>query len=383
MKTGGAGCSGAAFSRTVFCSHPPAIRQGYSGQAPTPLFVRKHYATYVSCTCSAAPYRSTYIRELLPEIGKIGAQVGLLAGGSFNPWKLDRGGFAGGYIDLPLKRIKGGKLSYEILVGLSQSKSEFETTSQVAAVANLAAGASLADALAGAPNAPFPTKRMTRTRLRLLFGVALWTLGALGVAHVVSAAFLNRFPGLTEMVHGAGLAVFAVGLMVAGLTYARGGVSPFKYLRESLSAVRDGKSPRVEGSYPNEVQPLVDDLNALLDHREHAVRRAQAKAGDLAPGLKTPLSLLAREAEEAAAQGHLGTGSRDQPRGEPDATSSGLSPGTDTCRRIGSVGGRKMPCSGIRGGAFTNIAPPLCRPGAGDRGECAGRARGSVPARRP
>ena len=141
-------------------------------------------------------------------------------------------------------------------------------------------------------------------RLRLLFGVALWTLGALGVAHVVSAAFLNRFPDLTEMVHGAGLAVFGVGLMVAGLTYARGGVSPFKYLRESLSAVRDGRSPRVEGSYPNEVQPLVDDLNALLDHREHAVRRAQAKAGDLAHGLKTPLSLLAREAEEAAAQGH-------------------------------------------------------------------------------
>ena len=117
---------------------------------------------------AAAPYRSTYIRELLPEIGKIGAQIGLLAGGSFNPWKLDQGGFAGGYIDLPLKRIKGGKLSYEILVGLSQSKSDFETTSQVAAVANLSAGASLADALAGAPSAPFPTKRMTRTRLRLL-----------------------------------------------------------------------------------------------------------------------------------------------------------------------------------------------------------------------
>jgi signal transduction histidine kinase len=47
------------------------------------------------------------------------------------------------------------------------------------------------------------------------------------------------------------------------------------------------------------VQPLVDDLNALLEHREQAVRRAVAKAGDLAHGLKTPLAVLAREADRA------------------------------------------------------------------------------------
>jgi opacity protein-like surface antigen len=112
--------------------------------------------------------RSNYVRELLPEIGKIGAQVGLLAGGSANPWGLNRGAYAGGYIDLPIKRVAGGKISYEILVGLSESKTEFDTTSQVAVVANLAAGASLADSLVGPPNAPFPVTRMTRTRLRLL-----------------------------------------------------------------------------------------------------------------------------------------------------------------------------------------------------------------------
>jgi signal transduction histidine kinase len=51
------------------------------------------------------------------------------------------------------------------------------------------------------------------------------------------------------------------------------------------------------------VQPLVDDLNALLDHREAVVSRAIAKAGDLAHGLKTPLAVLAREAERAQAAG--------------------------------------------------------------------------------
>jgi signal transduction histidine kinase len=52
------------------------------------------------------------------------------------------------------------------------------------------------------------------------------------------------------------------------------------------------------------VQPLVDELNALLTDREDAVRRALATAGDLAHGLKTPLALLAQEAERAEALGN-------------------------------------------------------------------------------
>lgn len=66
----------------------------------------------------------------------------------------------------------------------------------------------------------------------------------------------------------------------------------------SASSARD--------AYPAEVQPLVDDLNALLDHQEQTVQRAVGKAGDLAHGLKTPLALLAQEAERAAAAGHNG-----------------------------------------------------------------------------
>jgi signal transduction histidine kinase len=61
----------------------------------------------------------------------------------------------------------------------------------------------------------------------------------------------------------------------------------------------------MDGKYPSEVQPLVNDLNALLDQREQAVRRAIAKAGDLAHGLKTPLAILAHEADRARDSGHV------------------------------------------------------------------------------
>jgi len=57
------------------------------------------------------------------------------------------------------------------------------------------------------------------------------------------------------------------------------------------------------------VQPLVNDLNSLLEHREQIVRRALAKAGDLAHGLKTPLAVLHQEADRAEAAGQHETAS--------------------------------------------------------------------------
>jgi signal transduction histidine kinase len=51
------------------------------------------------------------------------------------------------------------------------------------------------------------------------------------------------------------------------------------------------------------VQPLVDDLNMLLDERDETIKRAIARAADLAHGLKTPLAVLAHEGERADASG--------------------------------------------------------------------------------
>lgn len=118
--------------------------------------------------------------ELVPEIGKIGAQIGLTLAGSANPFKLDPGSFAGGFIDLPLLDRPDwmrGKLSYEISVGLSQSQTTFQTTSNVAQVANLVVLDTLnpngglqnvSAAVSGTGAAPFPVTSSTLTRLRLL-----------------------------------------------------------------------------------------------------------------------------------------------------------------------------------------------------------------------
>lgn len=109
------------------------------------------------------------VHELLPGIGKIGAQVGFLGGVSWNPYEAGQGAELGGYIDLPLAKAPGGKLSYEIFLGVSLATSDpFTITDSVAYVANLAAGASPQAALLGPPSAPFPVIREVRTNLRLV-----------------------------------------------------------------------------------------------------------------------------------------------------------------------------------------------------------------------
>jgi signal transduction histidine kinase len=98
--------------------------------------------------------------------------------------------------------------------------------------------------------------------------------------------------------------------MVLGFLQVRRGMSPINQLRHRLRAVHTGVDPRVGGTYPAEVQPLVDDLNEMLDERERRVARAVAKAGDLAHGLKTPLTVLAYEAQQASGRTRAAGGDR-------------------------------------------------------------------------
>jgi len=140
-------------------------------------------------------------------------------------------------------------------------------------------------------------------RARLLVASVLWTGGLLAIAHLASMVAVHHFPILIRIDHRV-MFLIAVPLIALGLWQLAVSVSLVDRLRGRLNGVRDGSAQRVDGRYPSEVQPLVDDLNALLAHRELVVRRAIAKAGDLAHGLKTPLAILAQEAEAATAAGH-------------------------------------------------------------------------------
>jgi signal transduction histidine kinase len=134
---------------------------------------------------------------------------------------------------------------------------------------------------------------------RFVAGAVFWTVGLLAAAFAIALAVVARYPKSVLLVHNGLLALVGAVLVTAGLSVIRRGLSPVAMLRARLGDVREGRSQRLDGQYPAEVAPLVDDLNRLLDDRDDRIARAAARAGDLAHGLKTPLAILTQEINRA------------------------------------------------------------------------------------
>lgn len=81
------------------------------------------------------------------------------------------------------------------------------------------------------------------------------------------------------------------------------GLSPLRKIRSELSRLRAGQTTRIEGSMPAEVAPMVEELNALVEHNDRQAEEARRHAGNLAHALKTPLSVIMNAA--AAGQADL------------------------------------------------------------------------------
>jgi signal transduction histidine kinase len=97
------------------------------------------------------------------------------------------------------------------------------------------------------------------------------------------------------------LAVLATGLVLAAGMQVWVGLAPLRALRQALGQVHSGKSQRLEGQFPTELTPLIDDFNQVLAQHAQVVERARTHAGNLAHALKTPLTVLANAADAASA----------------------------------------------------------------------------------
>ena len=132
---------------------------------------------------------------------------------------------------------------------------------------------------------------------------------------ILVAADLGETEGAVagfNRVLAASLAVL-LGLMVAAAwVQVRLGLAPLRTLEASLARVRDGRSQRLEGRFPSELQPLVDDFNKVLDRNAEVVTRARTQAGNLAHAIKTPLAALAQAARPGQPPAELASLVRDQ-----------------------------------------------------------------------
>jgi signal transduction histidine kinase len=100
------------------------------------------------------------------------------------------------------------------------------------------------------------------------------------------------------------LSMLGLVLALATVVQVGLGLQPLKKLQRSIADVRAGRTDHLPAVAPSEVQPLVEELNALLDAQEREIERSRGRAADLAHGLKTPLAALTGDARRLREAGH-------------------------------------------------------------------------------
>ena len=100
--------------------------------------------------------------------------------------------------------------------------------------------------------------------------------------------------------------VLGIGLSVAVFLQVRVALKPLNAIQAAISDIKAGKMERLPREFPSDVQPLVDELNYLLDHNETLLKRARNQLGDLAHSVKNPLTVIRNEARTMSGkQGQL------------------------------------------------------------------------------
>ncbi|MBS0235335.1 MAG: HAMP domain-containing histidine kinase [Proteobacteria bacterium] len=98
-------------------------------------------------------------------------------------------------------------------------------------------------------------------------------------------------------------------LVAASWVQVSVGLRPLSTIRGRIAGIRSGNQRRLGGEFPQEVKPLAEEIDALLDEREKAIEKARGRAADLAHGLKTPLQVLNGEVNRLEEKGDVSTAS--------------------------------------------------------------------------
>lgn len=85
--------------------------------------------------------------------------------------------------------------------------------------------------------------------------------------------------------------------IAAQYSVTRWGLKPLKHLAQELKKFQQGQNRQLEGQYPTEISPVIDNLNELLESEQTQRQRYKNTLSDLAHSLKTPLAIVRAELE--------------------------------------------------------------------------------------
>jgi signal transduction histidine kinase len=97
------------------------------------------------------------------------------------------------------------------------------------------------------------------------------------------------------------LGLLGAGLLLALFAQVRFGLRPLAEMQHALNDMRGGKIEMLHDNFPEEIQPVADELNLLVQANFEVIERARMQVGNLAHALKTPISVLTNEARDSKA----------------------------------------------------------------------------------
>ena len=151
------------------------------------------------------------------------------------------------------------------------------------------------------------TLRMTGPQQQLLL-VRVAGYQKSGVAFSIAVAedlsplrdSVHRFQGFFLLFGALAL----VSLLLLQRHMLRLGLRPLQDVGAQLQALERGQRQALSEAVPEEVRPLVRQVNQLLQHLQQRVERSRNSLGNLAHALKTPLAVIRQLAERAPLDQH-------------------------------------------------------------------------------
>lgn len=93
------------------------------------------------------------------------------------------------------------------------------------------------------------------------------------------------------------LALFGIASILLNGLILLWALRPLDRARVALRQISDKGEGEMRGQFPVEIQPLADEINALLINNRAIIERARMQVGNLAHSLKTPIAVLLNEAQ--------------------------------------------------------------------------------------
>jgi len=98
-----------------------------------------------------------------------------------------------------------------------------------------------------------------------------------------------------------GLTIIALFMVIIfAAVQVRAVIIPLREVKDEVAAIHSGNCQRIEGSYPNEIKLLGNEINLLLEHNTNIIKRYQTFASNLSHALKTPLTILYNDAQTSS-----------------------------------------------------------------------------------